>query len=259
MNIDFDFEQKFIKKSRESEGFPLFISLLILVFPSDPKKKTAGSNENLEFHAVLTETSNAMEARLISIKKNNSKKPFFLDMIKIVIICVFSLVFLVSNYVLDQRSINDLANIYNHIHYLHYRPVCVRFKLLSLMNQIYERNDCDCAALQTEYQGKIENNEKTIFQTELPWVKLKNYYRNFTQINYHDLCVGVFEAQNEFKQIIGIFGVSKFLFLHFCFRLPRNPGRVARPRPEGSHAVFLQLLCVERKQSKFDIRPSLAK
>lgn len=73
------------------------------------------------------------------------------------------------------------------------------------MNQIYDKNDCNCSNLIEEYQNRIENNENLIFQNDLPWGKLKNYYRNFTQINYHDLCVGVFEALNDFNEIISIF------------------------------------------------------
>lgn len=157
----------------------------------------------IENHPIITETSVSMDSQLIALKPHNYKKPFYWDILKILIICLLSMVFLVSNYALDQKSITNISNIYTHLYYLHYRPSCVRFNLLTLINQIYDNNDCECENLIKEYQEKIEQNEAIIFKTNLPWVKLKNYRINFQQINYHDLCVGLFEAQNDFKEIIG--------------------------------------------------------
>lgn len=162
------------------------------------------SGEHLEAIPMNTdETPISMDSHLISLKTQNFKKTFYWDILKIVVIFLISMVFLVSNYALDQKSVTDISNIYTHLHYLHYRPVCVRFNLLTLINQIYDKNDCNCDGLKETYQKRIFENEEIIFQTDLPWSKLSNYYMSFQQINYHDLCVGVFEAQNEFEEILG--------------------------------------------------------
>lgn len=164
----------------------------------------------------MTETAISGEARLITIKPTNYKRTFCKDIVKIILISIFSMVFLISNYVWDQKSIKEISNIDAHLHYLHNRPSCVRFNLLFLINQIYDNNDCHSGELMEEYQKKIQRNEEIIFKTDLPWGKLKNYQTSFQQINYHDLCVGIFESQNEFKEIIGTFVVFGFCF-HFYF------------------------------------------
>ncbi len=156
-------------------------------------------------HPIVTDSAILLDSHIINIKPNNYKRTFIVDILKILLICFFSMVFLISNYILDQKSINDISNIYTHLNYLHYRPICVRFNLLFLINKIYENDDCECGGLMNEYQQKIQENEKIIFETDLPWSKLKNYYNDFQQINYHDLCMGIFEVQNEFNEIIGLF------------------------------------------------------
>ena len=151
----------------------------------------------------MTDTEITIDSHLIKVQPNNYKRNLIYDILRISLICLFSMVYLISNYVLDQKSVNNISEIYTHLHYMSYRPSCVRFNLLFLLNKIYDKNDCECDNLINEYQLKIQENEEIIFNTDLPWQKLKNYYTDFQQINYHDLCVGIFEAQNDFNEIIG--------------------------------------------------------
>lgn len=159
-------------------------------------------NENA---SIMSESTLPLDTRLINIKSDKNKRFICFDLIKIFIICLFSIVCLFANYIVDQNSISNISNIYKHMYFINYRPICVRYHLLFLLNQMYDGNDCNCPEMLHYYQSQFQDNEEIIFETELPWIKLQNYYADFQKINYHDLCTGIFEVLSEYNEIIGIF------------------------------------------------------
>lgn len=160
------------------------------------------SNEQNENSLIITESAISAESRLINIKSSNYKRNVFIDSLKIMAICLFSLIFLVMTYIIDQKSISNISNINSHLYYLNYRPICVRYNLLFLINEIYDNNDCRCPELINQYRVSLMNNELILSQSNLPWEKLKNYYADFRKINYNDLCTGIFEILEESDQIM---------------------------------------------------------
>lgn len=150
----------------------------------------------------MTESGVSAESHLINIKSNNYKKNVLLESLKIIAICLISLIFLIMTYIIDQKSIANISNINSHLYYLNYRPICVRYNLLFSINEIYDNNDCNCPELINQYRANLLTNELDIKKTNLPWEKLKNYYSDFKKINYNDLCTGIFEILEESDQIM---------------------------------------------------------
>lgn len=201
--LDFDFEQKFIKKSKEYQSFFYFHYISnINFFKKAYKLQKLHSNEHNENSFIMTESGVSAESHLINIKSNNYKKNVLLDSLKIIAICLISMIFLVMTYIIDQKSIANISNINSHLYYLNYRPICVRYNLLFSINEIYDNNDCNCPELINYYRANLLTNELAITKTNLPWEKLKKYYSDFKKINYNDLCTGIFEILEESDQIM---------------------------------------------------------
>lgn len=118
--------------------------------------------------------------------------------------CLCSVIYLSTNYVMNQNSIKYLSEIYSHTKILYYRSSSIRFELLFCLREIYE-NDYSNNKLIEKYKNETLKYEESIFQMNLPWNQLKTYVEVFQSVNYHDLCVSIYESQTDFNEIIGNF------------------------------------------------------
>ncbi len=141
----------------------------------------------------------------IKLKYPNYKRNLILDLLKILLISLFSLIFLYKNYESSAKSLNHISEIYKHYKCVQFRPSTIKYQQLFLLRKLEEDNinRQGIDSLITIYREKVLNNENEIFKSDLPWGELKKYSDDFKYIHFNDLCLSIYQAKSDFKEIIG--------------------------------------------------------